>query len=98
LRELSARIARLRERLERGDQEMTGDEIMAAIERAEAKRADLENSLPEAKVSYRLIGRLAKFAEAFRRQITKARRRPTSRSSGAGHPAPAVLRGDSAAP
>lgn len=72
LQELSARIVRLRERLERGDQDMTGDEIMAAIELAEAKRADLEDSQPEAKVSYRLIARLPKFADAFRRQIKKA--------------------------
>ena len=40
LHELTARIERLRERLKRGDPDMTPDEIQAAI-RAEAKARDL---------------------------------------------------------
>lgn len=42
LQELNARIERLRERLNRGDADMTSDEIQAAIERAEAKARELE--------------------------------------------------------
>ena len=45
---LEARIARLRERLHRGDPDMPADELQAAIERAEAKRRDLVESLPDA--------------------------------------------------
>lgn len=41
LQELNARIERLRERLKRGDADMTPDEIQAAIERAEAKAHEL---------------------------------------------------------
>jgi hypothetical protein len=43
-----SRIARLRERLHRGDPDMPADELQAAIERAEAKRRDLVESLPDA--------------------------------------------------
>lgn len=41
LQEIDARIARLRERLQRGDPDMTGDEIQVAIERAEANVTSL---------------------------------------------------------
>lgn len=41
LRELEARIARLRERLDRGDPDLTADELLAAIEKVEGKRAEL---------------------------------------------------------
>jgi DNA repair exonuclease SbcCD ATPase subunit len=42
LQELTARIERLRERLKQGDPDMTADEIQAAIDRAEEKRAELQ--------------------------------------------------------
>jgi hypothetical protein len=42
LEELAARIERLRDRLHRGDPDMTPDELQAAIERAEEKRRELQ--------------------------------------------------------
>jgi site-specific DNA recombinase len=48
LQELTARIGRLRERLWQGDPDMTADEVQAAIDRAEAKRAELEARQPSA--------------------------------------------------
>ncbi len=72
LRELEARIERLRERLRRGDPDMAPDEIEAALERAEGKRRELEETLPEAKVSFRLLERLPRAAELYRRQIIAA--------------------------
>jgi hypothetical protein len=53
--ELGGRIARLRERLKAGDDDMTADEIMAVIERAEAKREDLLSLQPEAKRNEKII-------------------------------------------
>jgi hypothetical protein len=41
LEELTARIARFRERLRQGDPDMTADELQAAIDRAESKRREL---------------------------------------------------------
>jgi site-specific DNA recombinase len=41
LQDLDARITRLRERLRRGDPDMTADELQAAIDRAEQKRREL---------------------------------------------------------
>jgi hypothetical protein len=41
LRELEARIARLRDRLERGDPDLTADELLVAIASAEGKRQEL---------------------------------------------------------
>ena len=41
LQELDARLARLRDRVQRGDPDMAADGLQAAVERAEAKRADL---------------------------------------------------------
>src|SRR5579863_3292295 len=40
--ELTARIERLRERLQHGDPDMTADELQAAIDRAEEKRHELQ--------------------------------------------------------
>jgi hypothetical protein len=72
LKELNARIDRLRERLERGDPDMTADEISATIQRAEAKRSELAQSLPEERLNIRRLERLPAFVEAFRRQVKKA--------------------------
>jgi hypothetical protein len=46
LRELEARIGRLRDRLERGDPDLTGDELLAAIERAKASGANCCGTCP----------------------------------------------------
>jgi DNA repair exonuclease SbcCD ATPase subunit len=69
LEDLAARIERLRERLRRGDPDMTGDEIEAAIDRAEAKRRELQNQQPAAKQSAKILSMLPRVAEAYRRQI-----------------------------
>lgn len=60
LRDLEARLVRLRERLEWGDPDLTADELLAAIEKAEGKRAKLIAAWPEGKVTYKLLGRLNK--------------------------------------
>ena len=52
---LAARIDRLRERLKAGDPDMTADEIQAAIDRAEAKRRELEQQQPEARQSAKVL-------------------------------------------
>lgn len=69
LQEIDARIARLRERLQRGDPDMPGDEIQVAIERAEAKRDELASAQPEAKQQAKILTMLPKAAELYRRQI-----------------------------
>jgi site-specific DNA recombinase len=69
LQELGARIERLRERLKRGDPDMTADEIQAAIDRAEAKRQELERQQPAAKASAKVLSILPKAARLYRRQI-----------------------------
>jgi len=46
LQELTARIDRLRERLRKGDPDMTADEIQAGIDRAVEKRQELEAQQP----------------------------------------------------
>jgi hypothetical protein len=71
LEDLAARIERLRERLRRGDPDMTGDEIEAAIDRAEAKRRELQNQQPAAKQSAKILTMLPRAAEAYRRQIAQ---------------------------
>jgi hypothetical protein len=70
LRELEARIARLRDRLERGDPDLTDDELLAAIERAEGKRRELVQGLPDGKVSFKLLAKLPQAAALYRKQIT----------------------------
>jgi len=62
LRELTARIARLRERLRHGDPDMQPDELQAAIDRAEAKRKELENQQPVAKASAKVLSILPRAA------------------------------------
>lgn len=47
LKELEARLDRLRKRLKEGDPGMAADELQAAIERAEAKRRQLKNGLQD---------------------------------------------------
>jgi site-specific DNA recombinase len=71
LQELGARIERLRERLRQGDPDMTGDEIQAALDRAEQKRRELEAQQPAAQQSARVISMVPKAAELYRRQIVQ---------------------------
>jgi site-specific DNA recombinase len=69
LQELVARLERLRERLRKGDPDMTADELQAAIDRAEEKRRDLEAQQPSARASAKLLSILPRAAELYRRQI-----------------------------
>jgi hypothetical protein len=69
LQELGARIERLRERLVKGDPDMPADEIQAAIERAEAKRRELQEQQPEARQSAKVLSILPRAAEMYCRQI-----------------------------
>ena len=69
LQELTARIERLRERLKQGDPDMAADEIQAAIERAEAKRSELQSLDPAAMPPAKVFRMLPRAAEEYRRQI-----------------------------
>lgn len=67
--DISARIDRLRERIKAGDPDLDTNELQAAIERAEAKRRDLQNAQPAAKASARVRVMLPKAAQLYTGQI-----------------------------
>jgi hypothetical protein len=67
--ELDARITRLRDRLKKGDDDMTDDEILSVIERAEAKRAELLAARPEAKRTAKILLALPAAAAQVVKQI-----------------------------
>jgi hypothetical protein len=69
LRELTSRIERLRDRLKRGDPDMTLDEIQVAIERAEAKAQELQSLGGRTAPALKVFAILLRAAEAYRRQI-----------------------------
>lgn len=69
LRELDARIARLRARRVAGDPDMTDDELAAAIDRAAEKRRQLLQSTAGASHEGKLVAALPNAAELYRRQI-----------------------------
>ena len=71
LQELTARIERLRERLRKGDPDLTGDELQAAIDKAEQKRRELEAQQPAAKASAKMLSILPRAAEMYRRQVAQ---------------------------
>jgi site-specific DNA recombinase len=84
LQELTARIERLRERLKRGDPDMTADEIQAAIDRAAAKRPRVSGSAADRDA----IGECVCDAAASGRGVpatdhARARRQSTSSAQGA---------------
>lgn len=68
---LDARIDRLRERLKAGDPDMTPDELQATIERAEAKRRELNNAAARSTAggSAQILSILPKAAEYYGQQI-----------------------------
>ena len=66
LKDLDARIARLKARLNAGDPDMTADEIQAGIDRAEAKRKELK-APPAAQA--KMLAMLPAAAAAYREQI-----------------------------
>lgn len=68
LTDLDARIARLRERMRRGDPDMTADELQHTIELAEAKRSEIIERQPAAKHAAnveRLLPQAAKLAREW---------------------------------
>jgi site-specific DNA recombinase len=67
---LDNRIARLRERSRTGDPDMTTDELQAAIERAEAKRRELQVAPSFAKHRAQILSVLPKAAELYKQQIS----------------------------
>jgi hypothetical protein len=69
--ELERRIARLQDRLKAGDPDMAADELMAVIEKAEAKRAALLSEQPEARRAERILHALPAAAKQYRDQITR---------------------------
>ena len=69
LQDLDAKLTRLRERARSGDPDLTADELQAAIERAEGKRAELLAAQPGARRSAKVLSMLPRAAEAYRRQI-----------------------------
>jgi len=69
VRKPEERLARLKERLRRGDPDMEPDELHAAIERAEAKRRELLTPRPAMKESAKLVTLLPRAAELCRQQI-----------------------------
>lgn len=71
LLELEARIARLRERLGRGDPDMTSDEIQAAIERAEEKRRELLSLGDRSVTPPKVAAVLPAAAALYRQQIAE---------------------------
>lgn len=71
LQELDARIARLRERLSRGDPDMTSDEIQAAIERAGQKRQKLLEMHGELAQPANVTSILPQAAALYRAQIAE---------------------------
>lgn len=71
LQALDARLARLRARLQAGDPDMTGDEIQAAIDRAQAKREELVKAQPSAKLSAKVLTLLPRAAAECRKIINQ---------------------------
>ncbi len=69
LQDIDARLGRLRERLQAGDPDMSADELQIIIERAEAKRRELADNLPEAKESAQILTLFPKAAAEYRKQI-----------------------------
>jgi DNA repair exonuclease SbcCD ATPase subunit len=70
LEELEARIARLRDRLKRGDPDMPEDELQAAIDRAGEKRHELQEQL-SVNLPTKAIAFMSKAAELYRRQVAQ---------------------------
>ena len=71
LQGIDARLQRLRERVVKGDPDLTADELQAAVEVAEAKRRELLDQQPGAKQSAKVLAVLPKAAELYRRQIAQ---------------------------
>jgi DNA invertase Pin-like site-specific DNA recombinase len=71
VQELDKRIARLQVRLKKGDPDLSSDDLGAALQKAEAKRAALLSAEPEAKRMDKVLQALPAAAAEYRRQIAK---------------------------
>lgn len=69
--ELNKRITRLQDRLKAGDPDLTANELVAIIQKAEAKRADLLSAQPEVKRMDKVLHALPAAAKQYRDQVTK---------------------------
>ncbi len=69
--ELDSRIARLQDRLRAGDPDMTPDELLDVIAKAEAKRSLLLADAPETKQNAKLLAALPAAAAQYRDQLAK---------------------------
>jgi site-specific DNA recombinase len=67
--ELNKRIGRLQSRLGAGDPDLTADELVAIIHKAEAERAELLSAQPEAKRMDKVLHALPAAAAQYRQQI-----------------------------
>jgi site-specific DNA recombinase len=68
LSELDARLDRLRERLRKGDPDLTDDELQVAINRAQSKRGELAAAQSSGDVA-KIISMLPRAAEIYRKAI-----------------------------
>lgn len=68
--ELDARIVRLRERLKKGDPDLTSDELQIALDRAETKRRGLDHTRSAVGSSAQILSVLPKAAEYYGQQIS----------------------------
>lgn len=71
LEELNRRILRLQERLKSGDPDLTADELLGIIQKAESKRADLLAAEPGAERIDKVLGGVPAAAARYRAQIDK---------------------------
>jgi DNA invertase Pin-like site-specific DNA recombinase len=69
--ELNRRIARLQERLKTGDPDLTAEELLAIIDKADTKRKELLSSEPETKRMDKVLAALPAAANQYRGQIEK---------------------------
>src|SRR5438105_7670741 len=68
---LGSRIARLRERIKCGDPDIPEDELQAAIDRAEAKRRELQEEVSTNLLPANAITFMSHSAELYRRQVAQ---------------------------
>ncbi|WP_184329662.1 recombinase family protein [Povalibacter uvarum] len=66
---LEERLARLRTRLKNGDPDMTAEDLMAVIERTEAKRSQLTAPRAQGKRTAQILPMLVRGAELYRDQL-----------------------------
>lgn len=69
--ELNRRIARLQERLKTGDPDLTAEELLAIIDKADTKRKELLSAEPEVKRMDKVFQALPAAANQYRAQIDK---------------------------